>query len=640
MLYARAITQAPFGQAVFVSAFFLLVVLLAPFPVAAAEVVGKVILSIGQNQAAGPDGQVRKLARKAEVYADDLLTTGKKGRLQVRFTDGSRLSLRSETEFKIAEYRFDAAEPTEGKAIYKLLKGGMRTLSGQIGKVDKEDYRLETTVATIGIRGTDFVIISKGTTVTGSVNSGEINVAGNEGARSENIVAGNSFVIQTQGAIQVFETPPSTETGEGSAEDGSSEEDTEESEESSESDESEASDDSEGTGDSDTAAESEGTAGEETAAGETTQEGADTTADAGTGDASAGGSSVSDDTGSVTLNIDAADVSGSDATLPATDPQLTTPPSDTVTESTEGRIPQAPNPTGNAVLAPEGSLVAVAFNSNESGSLKNANDAVKIEKRSAAMIDSKMVTGIRFVHSDSLSADACSPCLFTGSDSLSDVKDSGFISVGSSNVSWGRWDSGFEVVSNGVTLETSGSFSFMYTDSLTTAAEVAAVAGAKSGSYLYTFGQGSSLMTPPQIETGQTGTLIGYGDTSVAKESQLYNGTYMVIDWDTQTITETSVVAQVNDGTGVRTYSLIDSADTSLSSVLDGGEIGLSGTCYGGACTVVETETNMSGQMTVNLVGSQAEGAITSYGATGVMPDGTPATVSGTALLQDGGLAP
>ena len=169
MLYARAITQAPFGQSVFLSVFLLLMVLLAPFPVVAADAVGKVILSIGQNQAVGPDGQVRKLARKAEVYADDLLTTGKKGRLQVRFTDGSRLSLRSDTEFKIAEYRFDAAEPTEGKAIYKLLKGGMRTLSGQIGKVDKEDYRLETTVATIGIRGTDFVIISKGAKVSGSV---------------------------------------------------------------------------------------------------------------------------------------------------------------------------------------------------------------------------------------------------------------------------------------------------------------------------------------------------------------------------------------------------------------------------------------------------------------------------------------
>ncbi|WP_315983520.1 FecR family protein [Aliamphritea spongicola] len=204
MLYARAITQAPFGRPEFISVLFLLALLLAPFPAVAADAVGKVILSIGQNQAVGPDGQVRKLARKAEVYADDLLATGNKGRLQVRFTDGSRLSLRSGTEFKITEYRFDAAEPKEGKAIYKLLKGGMRTLSGQIGKEDKEDYRLDTAVATIGIRGTDFVIISEGDSVTGSVNSGEINVAGNEGSRSENITAGNSFVIQTQGAIQVL----------------------------------------------------------------------------------------------------------------------------------------------------------------------------------------------------------------------------------------------------------------------------------------------------------------------------------------------------------------------------------------------------------------------------------------------------
>ena len=455
-------------------------------------------------------------------------------------------------------------------------------------------------------------------------------------------------MIETQGSIQVFQTPPSTGTGEGSSEEGSSEE-AEESEESEASEESEGADDSEGSGDSDTPAdsESEGAAGEESTDGETTQEGTETSgtgSETGAGDSSAGGSAVTEDSGTVTLSIETTDVTVSETSLPATDPQLTSPPSDTVTETvtetTGGRIPQAPNPTGNAVLAPEGSLVAVAFNSKESGVLKNANDAVKIERRSAAMIDSKMVTGVRFVHSDSLSADACSPCLFTGSDSLSDVQGSGIISVGSSTVSWGRWDSGFKVVANGVTLETSGSFSFMYADSLTTAAEVAAVASAKSGSYIYTFGQGSALMTAPQIETGQTGTLIGYGDTSVDKEGQLYNGTYMVIDWDTQTITETSVVAQVNDGSGVRTYSLTDTADASLSSVLDGAEIGLSGNCYGGACTVVETETNMSGQMTVNLVGSQAEGAVTSYGASGVTPDGTSVTVSGTALLQDGGLAP
>ncbi|WP_315983521.1 hypothetical protein [Aliamphritea spongicola] len=285
--------------------------------------------------------------------------------------------------------------------------------------------------------------------------------------------------------------------------------------------------------------------------------------------------------------------------------------------------------------------MAVAFTSTDAGIYSNANDNVRIEKRSAAMVDSNIVTGVRFVHTDGISNSECSPCLFTGSDSLSDVKDSGFTTIGSSTVSWGRWDSGFSVVANDVTVETSGGFSFMYASSFTTDSQIADVAAAKSGSYVYAFGQGSALMTPPQIETGQTGTLIGYGDGNVARdETQLYHGTYMVIDWDSQKITETSVVAQVNDSTGLRTYNLKDTGAAYLSDVLDGGQLGMVGYCEGGACTVGGNDTSMNGQMTVDLIGDAAEGAVTSYGAKGTAPDGTGVTISGTAVLQDNGLAP
>eukprot|EP00764_Aduncisulcus_paluster_P014598 gnl/Carplike_NY0171/8733_a12136_139.p1 GENE.gnl/Carplike_NY0171/8733_a12136_139~~gnl/Carplike_NY0171/8733_a12136_139.p1 ORF type:complete len:233 (-),score=17.08 gnl/Carplike_NY0171/8733_a12136_139:69-767(-) len=182
-----------------------LFILFSSFASAAPQSVGTVILSFGQNTAESA-GVQRVLKRKVDVYADDLLKTGDTGRLQIRFTDGARLSLKPGTEFKIAEYQFDEANPEDGKAVYRLLKGGMRTLSGQIGKVDKEDYTLDAVVATIGIRGTDFTVDKQGDEVKGSVNNGAINVA-NKGGASD-IAKGFSFqLVGAEGTINRFRTP-------------------------------------------------------------------------------------------------------------------------------------------------------------------------------------------------------------------------------------------------------------------------------------------------------------------------------------------------------------------------------------------------------------------------------------------------
>lgn len=169
--------------------------------------IGKVILSLGQNLAVSPEGKERALKRNSKIFSDDLLKTGVKGRLQVRFTDGSRLALKPNTEFKVAQYRFDEQTPEDSEAIYKLLKGGMRTISGKIGKVDREDYRLETVIATIGIRGTDFQVELNKDKLSGAVNDGAINVKGL--ADERDIRAGQSFQLNfgTRQEIRVFKTP-------------------------------------------------------------------------------------------------------------------------------------------------------------------------------------------------------------------------------------------------------------------------------------------------------------------------------------------------------------------------------------------------------------------------------------------------
>ena len=66
------------------------------------------------------------------------------------------MSLRENSELSIEEYRFGGRADGLEKAFYKLLKGGLRTVTGLIGHTRHENYRIDSVTATIGIRGIVF----------------------------------------------------------------------------------------------------------------------------------------------------------------------------------------------------------------------------------------------------------------------------------------------------------------------------------------------------------------------------------------------------------------------------------------------------------------------------------------------------
>src|SRR5690349_9921342 len=61
------------------------------------------------------------------------------GRVQVRFTDGGYFSLQPNTQFRIDEYRY--AHGDDDRWLLSLLKGGLRTISGLVGKQNRSAYR-------------------------------------------------------------------------------------------------------------------------------------------------------------------------------------------------------------------------------------------------------------------------------------------------------------------------------------------------------------------------------------------------------------------------------------------------------------------------------------------------------------------
>jgi len=559
----------------------------------AATSAGKVILSFGKNTATSESGEVRALKRQADIFANDLLKTGSKGRLQIRFTDGSRLSLKPNTEFKIENYRFDEATPKEGKAIYKLLKGGMRTISGQIGKVDKQDYQLDAVVATIGIRGTDFSVDKLGERVSGSVNQGRINVSAKEG-EARDIAAGRSFTLDgAKGVIAVFKTPPAKS-------DGAQEE----------------------AADSEQQADSDAEQSQETSDSEPSQESTDNQEP--TDDSSTLVSSTSEEDTSIPLDAEVTTTSnGSTGSVPATDPTAEN------TDQTVALV--SPNPTGAGVSAPLGSLVAVAFAENDPAKgVKDSAGRVPVDGRSAITVDNSLgtgdlVTGLLYFDSSTSPENECNPCSFTGPDTVTGVLDNNNLTLGGANITWGRWNSGYVVVDESGQVETLGSFHFMYSDSLTPASVVTA----KTGDYVYRLSSGAGGYTKPEIETGATGNLVNFVGTG-GTGGHLYSGTYFRVDFNTEQLLEIGIEANVSG----RDYALREAsnANLSLSNVLNGGDVRITGVCSGGDCGA---STDLVGRMTIDFVGEAAEGAVTSYGASGQNAmSGTTGTISGTILLE------
>lgn len=101
-----------------------------------------------------PDGSVRILSQKSEVAPGETLTTQKDSYAQINMADGSSMTLRPNTQVKIEAFQFNESRPQEDSAFFRLVKGGLRTVTGLVGKRGNQDaYRIGTATATIGIRG-------------------------------------------------------------------------------------------------------------------------------------------------------------------------------------------------------------------------------------------------------------------------------------------------------------------------------------------------------------------------------------------------------------------------------------------------------------------------------------------------------
>lgn len=133
--------------------------LLASAQLAHAGDAGEVTHVSGALLARKADGSSRILAPRSRVEEGDLLATSGDTYARVKFIDGAEVTLRPNSQLKVERYAFIDSKPEADNAFLRLVKGGLRTITGLIGKRRSNAYQLNGVVATIGIRGTQFGVL-------------------------------------------------------------------------------------------------------------------------------------------------------------------------------------------------------------------------------------------------------------------------------------------------------------------------------------------------------------------------------------------------------------------------------------------------------------------------------------------------
>ena len=137
---------------------YVLLPLLLMLPLAANaqadEAAGTVHILKGRATATSANGDIRNIRKGSQLYGSETISTAAGSYTRLQLKDKSWIMLRPGSRFYLEKVEFEA-ETQEGTGFFSLLKGGFRTVTGLIK--DKLSYKYSTTVATIGIRGTDFM---------------------------------------------------------------------------------------------------------------------------------------------------------------------------------------------------------------------------------------------------------------------------------------------------------------------------------------------------------------------------------------------------------------------------------------------------------------------------------------------------
>lgn len=144
------------------------------------------------------DGSSKILSVKSEVQEGDMLSTESETYARIKFADGAEVVMRPGSQLKVESYAFSQEKPETDNVVLNMLKGGLRAVTGLVGKRNKDRVSFNTATATIGIRGTHF-----GALMCSNDCGGVPTVSGQPPANGLHVDVASGAVSVTNGSGQV-----------------------------------------------------------------------------------------------------------------------------------------------------------------------------------------------------------------------------------------------------------------------------------------------------------------------------------------------------------------------------------------------------------------------------------------------------
>ncbi|MBA4382442.1 MAG: hypothetical protein C0406_07745 [Sideroxydans sp.] len=137
------------------SLIFISAVLFAFTQVAEAAVAGRFQFVNGDVKVVAANGKERSASKGSEVNEGESVVTSSSSSAQIKMEDDGLIVVRPDTKLRITTFLYSGKTDGSERSFISLFKGSFRAITGAIGRVNKDNYMIETPTATIGIRGTD-----------------------------------------------------------------------------------------------------------------------------------------------------------------------------------------------------------------------------------------------------------------------------------------------------------------------------------------------------------------------------------------------------------------------------------------------------------------------------------------------------
>lgn len=155
-------------------------------------------------------GTIMALTGKADVIRDtktliassgmdlqqgDEIVTQLKTKVQVLLYDDTAITIGPKSSFSFVDYVYDGSK--NSRLTMQSTRGFFRSVTGKIGKLAPERFKVKTNIATIGVRGTDFSALLRDQNEFFKCHSGEITVSFQDKIKS--VSAGEELQLQLDG---------------------------------------------------------------------------------------------------------------------------------------------------------------------------------------------------------------------------------------------------------------------------------------------------------------------------------------------------------------------------------------------------------------------------------------------------------